>query len=88
MLIHSSLIIITTVSPVTNPSIIRSIIHQGALWLHTALLRHKSRVSRPDDAKLFIVPIDAYVSFKVVKVIGVVVVGVVVSNGAVKGLLV
>ena len=36
----------------------------GALWLHASLMRHRSRVSRPEDAKLFVVPIDAYVSFK------------------------
>ena len=36
----------------------------GALWLHSALLLHPSRVTRPDDADLFIVPIDAYLSFK------------------------
>jgi len=36
----------------------------GALWLHASLSRHPSRVTRPEDAKLFVVPVDAYLSFK------------------------
>ena len=36
----------------------------GALWLHATLSRHRARVTRPEDAKMFIVPIDAYLSFK------------------------
>ena len=36
----------------------------GALWLHEALLRHPLRVTRPDEADIFFVPVDAYVSFK------------------------